>query len=103
MEHLGLDRDEWVEQDGGEEYVTEPGLYRLALRPDGKASATFRRWVVHEVLPTIRKHGCYPAPEPGVAGRGRAIVRVDGRQLEAALPAGISEAIARVNAARGKP
>lgn len=39
--------------------VSEPGLYSLVLgsrKPEAKA---FKRWVTHEVIPTIRKHGVY--------------------------------------------
>ena len=39
--------------------VNEPGLYHLVLcstKPEAKA---FKRWITHEVLPSIRKHGAY--------------------------------------------
>ena len=39
--------------------VSEPGLYSLVLgsrKPEAKA---FKRWVTHEVLPSIRKTGGY--------------------------------------------
>lgn len=39
--------------------VNEPGLYSLVLssrKPEAKA---FKRWVTHEILPSIRKHGAY--------------------------------------------
>lgn len=39
--------------------VNEPGLYTLVLgsrKPEAKA---FKRWVTHEVIPAIRKHGIY--------------------------------------------
>ena len=39
--------------------VNEPGLYVLILgsrKPEAKA---FKRWITHEVLPSIRKHGAY--------------------------------------------
>ena len=42
--------------------VNEPGLYSLVLRfrkPEAKA---FKRWLIHEVLPSIRKRGCYLSP-----------------------------------------
>lgn len=42
--------------------VYEPGLYRLLTKSRTPAAKRFKRWVFHEVLPTIRKHGCYPAP-----------------------------------------
>ena len=42
--------------------VNEPGLYALVLgsrKPEAKA---FRRWITHEVIPAIRKHGGYLTP-----------------------------------------
>ena len=42
--------------------VTEPGLYRLVLKSRKPAAKTFKRWICHEVLPSIRLHGCYPPP-----------------------------------------
>ena len=47
---------------GGEQellIVSEPGLYALVLgsrKPEAKA---FQRWITHEVIPSIRKHGAY--------------------------------------------
>lgn len=47
---------------GGEQEMTvvnEPGLYALVLgsrKPDAKK---FKRWITHDVLPSIRKHGAY--------------------------------------------
>jgi hypothetical protein len=42
--------------------VYEPGLYRLILRSRKPSAERFRTWIVNEVLPCIRLHGCYPAP-----------------------------------------
>lgn len=42
--------------------VNEPGLYSLVMgsrKPEAKA---FKRWITHEVLPSIRKHGAYMTP-----------------------------------------
>lgn len=39
--------------------VNEPGLYNVILRSDKPEAKNFKRWVTHEVLPTIRKHGAY--------------------------------------------
>lgn len=47
---------------GGEQpvtCVTEPGLYQLILRSNKKEAKEFKRWIVHKVLPTIRKTGGY--------------------------------------------
>lgn len=52
---------------GGQEremfFANEPGLYSLVLgsrKPEAKA---FKRWITHEVIPAIRKHGMYATPE----------------------------------------
>jgi len=39
--------------------VTESGLYRLIFRSNKPEAEKFRRWVFHEVLPSIRKTGSY--------------------------------------------
>jgi len=66
-----LDEDEKVVQNldtlGGSQkmtWVTEPGLYSLILscpksRKNGTSAWKFRRWVCHEVLPSIRNKGSY--------------------------------------------
>ena len=42
--------------------VSEPGLYSLILRSRKPEAKAFKRWVTHEVLPSIRKTGAYLAP-----------------------------------------
>ena len=47
---------------GGNQQVTtlsEPGLYRLIFGSRRPEAESFRRWVIHEVLPSIRKTGAY--------------------------------------------
>ena len=58
-----LDEDERAKfnlgRQGDATIVNEPGLYTLVLgsrKPEAKA---FKRWITHEVLPNIRKHGVY--------------------------------------------
>ena len=46
--------------------VNESGLYRLIARSRVPAAETFRRWLFGEVLPSIRRHGCYPPPSVSV-------------------------------------
>lgn len=41
--------------------VNEPGLYSLILRSRKPEAKAFKRWVTHDVLPTIRKTGRYDA------------------------------------------
>lgn len=65
-----LDKDEkgvvLTDTLGGEQSlnaVNEYGLYTLVLgsrKPEAKA---FKRWITHEVIPAIRKHGGYLTPE----------------------------------------
>lgn len=62
----GLDADEKdtvnVSTLGGEQQmlvVSEPGLYALVLKSRKPDAKRFRRWVIHDILPTIRKHGAY--------------------------------------------
>jgi prophage antirepressor-like protein len=43
-------------------YVTQPGLLRVISRDKSPACRKFQRWVFHEVLPCIIKHGTYPPP-----------------------------------------
>ena len=43
--------------------INESGLYTLVLgsrKPEAKA---FKRWIVHDVIPSIRKHGAYMTPD----------------------------------------
>ena len=39
--------------------VNEPGLYALVLRSNKPEAKIFKRWITHEVIPTIRKTGGY--------------------------------------------
>lgn len=49
---------------GGQEMTTvnEPGLYTLVLGSRKAEAKRFKRWVTHEVLPSIRKTGSYAVP-----------------------------------------
>lgn len=39
--------------------VNEPGLYSLVLGSRKPEAKVFKRWITHEVIPSIRKHGMY--------------------------------------------
>ncbi|MCR8687331.1 BRO family protein [Lactococcus petauri] len=39
--------------------INESGLYALIIGSKKKDARKFKRWITHEVLPTIRKHGAY--------------------------------------------
>lgn len=47
----GLSGESWI--------INESGLYNVILRSDKPEAVPFRRWVTHDVLPSIRKHGAY--------------------------------------------
>lgn len=44
--------------------VSEPGLYSLILRSRKPQARTFKRWITHDVLPTLRRTGHYSMPAP---------------------------------------
>lgn len=53
-------------QRGGAQCMTvinEPGLYTLVIRSRKPSAKLFRRWVTHDVIPSIRKHGMYATDE----------------------------------------
>lgn len=58
-----LDDDERAKfnlgRQGEANIVNEAGLYALVLGSRKPEARTFKRWVTHEVLPSIRKHGIY--------------------------------------------
>lgn len=65
-----LDEDEKgvhiIHTPGGDQRMTiinEPGLYSVILKSRKPEAKQFKRWVTHEVIPSIRKHGAYMTPE----------------------------------------
>ena len=61
-----LDADERAKFDLGRQgetnIINESGLYNVIIRSDKPEAKKFKRWVTHEVLPSIRKHGAYLTP-----------------------------------------
>lgn len=43
--------------------INEPGLYSLVLGSRKPQAKAFKRWITHEVIPSIRKHGMYATDE----------------------------------------
>lgn len=68
---LKLDTDEkkslYVKNSGAgnpnKTIVNEAGLYNLILSSRKPEAKKFKRWITHEVIPSIRKHGAYMTPE----------------------------------------
>ena len=50
-------KDKTIEVNG----VNEPGLYHLVLCSNKPEAKAFKRWITHEVIPSIRKTGGYIA------------------------------------------
>ena len=47
--------------------ISESGLYSLILRSRKPEARKFKRWITHEVIPSIRKHGMYATPQAAEA------------------------------------
>lgn len=66
-----LDDDEvtLISNEGGREvnFINEPGLYSLVLGSRKKKARDFKRWITHDVIPSIRKTGAYLTPELAAA------------------------------------
>ena len=62
-----LDEDERsmfnIGRQGETNIVNEYGLYNLILSSRKPEAKKFKRWITHEVIPSIRKHGVYMTPE----------------------------------------
>lgn len=62
-----LDEDERAKLNLGRQgegiIVNEPGLYTLVLGSRKLEAKAFKRWITHEVIPAIRKHGAYLTDE----------------------------------------
>ena len=58
-ESLGQVSANGVMQKRESNIVSEAGLYELILRSNVPGAKKFKRWITHEVIPTIRRHGAY--------------------------------------------
>lgn len=47
----------------GENFLTEAGVYSLVMCSRKPEAKEFKKWIVTEVLPSIRKHGAYATEE----------------------------------------
>lgn len=90
--------------------INEPGLYNVILRSDKPEAKDFKRWVTHEVLPSIRQKGSYsiPAMSPArlIAAQAQLLVDMERRMDEMqgqtqALEEKVDKAVKDLNAAMG--
>lgn len=62
-----LDEDERTKfnlgRQGNTNIINEYGLYSLVLSSRKPSAKAFKRWITHEVIPAIRKHGAYMTGE----------------------------------------
>lgn len=86
----GLDEDEKgphiVGTLGGEQIVTiinEAGLYSAILRSRVPQAKAFKRWITHEVLPSIRKTGQYGSGLPTSFAEALELAAAEARKVEA--------------------
>lgn len=71
---------------GGEtNIINESGLYSVILRSDKPQAKQFKRWVTHEVLPSIRKTGSYSTLQSPVSDLDSLSRRIDVLEKEALL------------------
>ena len=78
-------------QRGGAQFLTlvsEPGFYRLIFMSRKPEAEKFKRWVFHDVLPSIRRNGYYVSPQ-------QEIIKIEGREnfkkFKAKFPEGAVE------------
>ena len=86
--------ESYTPTNGGEQEVTfinEPNLYRLIFRSNKPQAQAFADWVYEEVLPSIRKTGCYnSAPALDAKAIGGIVKKCAAKAVKdeiAALPA----------------
>ena len=68
--------------------ISEPGFYRLIFMSRKPEAEKFKRWVFHDVLPSIRRNGYYVSPQ-------QEIIKIEGREnfnkFKAKFPEGAVE------------
>ena len=81
-------------------YINESGLYSLAMRSNKPEAKSFKRWVTSEVLPAIRRNGCYGRSEVTERGATELSAQVQALQATvAALVAGFAEQVKELQTA----
>ena len=85
-----LDFDEKAKSDlglpgGDTNIINESGLYSVILRSDKPQAKQFKRWVTHEVLPSIRETGSYRTLQASVSDLDSLSRRIDVLENEALL------------------
>lgn len=80
-------------------HINEPGLYALILGSEKPEAKAFKRWVTHEVLPSIRKTGGYTAPRAKKADHPSVVaLRLTPAAVRAARALGLDKNAAAISA-----
>ncbi|HEX9837117.1 MAG TPA: Bro-N domain-containing protein [Alphaproteobacteria bacterium] len=56
--------------------ISEPGVYRLVFTSRTEVAERFKRWLAHEVLPALRRHGRFEIGRAPAAGAGGVSARM---------------------------
>lgn len=70
-------------------YVNEPGLYSLVLGSRKPQAKDFKRWITHEVIPSIRKTGSYSVAE--ISRKDLALMVIQAEEEREALATRVRE------------
>lgn len=105
----GLDDDErgtdTIRTPSGDQQMlicSEAGLYSLILRSRKPEAKAFKRWVTHEVLPSIRKTGTYSVAEVSRRELAQMVIDAEDRaELEAARADKAERVVGEIEAAAG--
>ncbi|WP_205803093.1 phage antirepressor KilAC domain-containing protein [Microbacterium oleivorans] len=63
--------------------VSEAGVYEVVIRSDAAGARDFRRWLTHDVIPSIRRTGSYTIPETREQLLARAVLEANTAIAEA--------------------
>ena len=88
LDRLDLDdkaKSDLVLPGGDTNIINESGLYSVILRSDKPQAKQFKRWVTHEVLPSIRETGSYRTLQASVSDLDSLSRRIDVLEKEALL------------------
>lgn len=66
-------------------FINESGLYSVILRSDKPQAKSFKRWVTHEALPSIRQTGSYSTLQAPVSDFDSLSRRIEALEKEALL------------------
>lgn len=104
---LRLDNDERamfnIGRQGEANVINEPGLYSLILRSRKPEAKAFKRWVVHEVLPAIRKTGTFSVGQQRINQTSKMTMNIKANFNDPAVRKRLSQNIHVLDTVEKKP